>query len=143
MRKLLQLTISLSLLGSSADAGTRELAQELFKFASVCGGAAHPIFSYDDPSPRIAQTAFRYEAGMLRITVSGFRSYVNKRVSCTVTMYASPRNFGHVAFHTTSCAENGERNTSVEAAIKRDINEFHGRIIEQIDYGLKHSGCLC
>jgi hypothetical protein len=142
MKAILLAPVALCFIGSPANAGTREMANGLFEFAKACG-VGYPAFSKENPSPTIAQTAFRYEAGMLRITVSGFRSYVDKNASCTITMYASPRNFGRVAFHVTSCAGNGRRNAYVEAAIKRDINNFYDRVIEQIDYDLKHGECPC
>lgn len=142
MREIFRAAIALCFLVSPANAGTREIAQDLFKFAKLCG-IGYPIFSMENPSPTVGQIAFRYEAGTLRITVSGFRSYVDKNASCTVTMYASPRNFGRVALYVTSCVANTRRSASVEAAIKRDINDFYSRVIDLIDFGIKHSECPC
>jgi hypothetical protein len=142
VRKIFRAAVALCFLVSPANARTREIAQDLFKFAKLCG-VGYPTFSMESPSPAIAQIAFRYEAGTLRITVSGFRSYADKNASCAVTMYASPRSFGRVALYTASCVVNGQRSASVEAAIKRDINDFYSRIIEQVDFGIKHSECLC
>jgi hypothetical protein len=142
MKEIMRAAVAFCFLVSPANAGTREIAQELFKFATVCG-VGYPTFSMANPSPTIAQTAFRYEAGMLGVTVSGFRSYADKNASCTVTMYASPQNFGRVAFYAAICVANAQRSGSVEAAIKPDINDFYSRVIELIDFGIKHSECLC
>jgi hypothetical protein len=142
VREILRAAVAFCFLVSPANADTREIAQELFEFAKVCG-VDYPTFSMENPSPTMAQAAFRYEAGTLRITTSGFRSYVDKNASCTVTMYASPQNLGRVAFYAISCVANAQRSASVEAAIKRDINDFYSRVIELIDFGIKHSECPC
>lgn len=143
MKGIVRAAVAFVLFASPANAGTRELAEDLFNFTKMCGDGFQS-FSMADPSPAIDQIAFQYEAGMLRITVSGFRSYVDRNARCTVTMYASPRNFGRIASYVASCVANARRHASVEAAIKRDINDFYGRVVELIDSGLKRGGeCPC
>src|SRR5262249_8853921 len=142
MHGIFRAVVAFCFLVSPAHAGTREIAQELFELVKACGSGDR-IFAMENPSDAIAQTAFAHEAGMLRITVSGFRSYVDRRATCTVTMYASARNPDRVALHAATCVANARRAARVEAAIERDIHELYSRVVEQIDFSIRHNECLC